>query len=157
MVRDHQDRVPDPDQSPFPAPPSGQAPVLRGQVSVFGVAGGSGSLHQSPFQPAVAWRDKSAASLTCAFFIAGTHPRPRGAVLMRRKGGHLRSSFGRHHVSGNGSISSLDYDTLIRIQRHGYCTVHNSNCTNILVCINRNTSHCYSLPLWPFCRQFPPF
>src|SRR5207245_10982099 len=40
MVEDDQQRMPDRHQGSFHTPASDQAPILRGQVSMFGVAGG---------------------------------------------------------------------------------------------------------------------
>src|SRR5215469_3866020 len=70
-------------------------------------------LHQGPFPPAIPRGEASPPPFPGALFIARTHPRPRGQVLMARKGRHRASDFGQHHgrytpIHARHGVQTLD-------------------------------------------------
>src|SRR5439155_21731997 len=91
IVENYQDGMPDGDESAFLSPASHQASVLRGQVTVLGVARRPGRLHYGPFQPPIAWRDTALPAVPVTFFIPRTHPRPARQVPLGWKRSNILS------------------------------------------------------------------
>src|SRR5260370_850926 len=100
------------DEGAFLATASCQPSVLGSQVAILCVARRPSRLHESPFQPAVAWGDASFSSLPSAFFIARTHSRPGCHLLMRRKWIYIRSHFCQHHLRYTAINTTHGVETL---------------------------------------------
>src|ERR1035437_7837940 len=83
IVEDYRLRMAHRYQSAFSTASTCQAPLLRGQVTLLGVASCPGGLGQGSFQPVIARGAASPSAFTGTVLVSWTHSRPKDQVHIR--------------------------------------------------------------------------
>jgi hypothetical protein len=81
MVNNDQNRMRQRHQRAFLATPSGNPPILSGQIGLFGFGGDMRNLNQNLPEPDIAFAGLAAQALVPTFRIARAHPGPRSEVF----------------------------------------------------------------------------